>query len=446
MNNSLMGYKKLLLFIIILATVASFPFVPNHNSIIYNRLMFCVYLIMTILYFNIKSYENYFEFDTLFIVIYSIIAFAFPLFIFSESDPFKVFWGLSFNIKYISKGLYIALLGLSGYYTGSVFISTKDKISSEQTYIKTNVIIYLSFIFYALFFISGGLSYVRSIYLNDNGVIQQGLFLQFMSLSQACIICAIATQAYNYQKGSSKFNKFFILYCILFTVPLLLAGGRSMASFILLPILYWVIKNYFPMNLLKFCLFFVCAICIMWVFQKTRTGSAVVVEEGSNILSDLTIVSRATYTGIEIVDKSGFTWGKNMMSGVIGTIPSLERLLSTSFGVDMIKTGSAEIFTDYTFSDAKKRFGLGTNIFIDTYLSFGYIGTFLLMMILGLVIAKARSGISNGNYYSFIVYTAFFSCSVFYGRTAYTYPMRIVIWSLILAKLNSSIQIRRKSK
>lgn len=178
------------------------------------------------------------------------------------------------------------------------------------------------------------------------------------------------------------------------------------------------------------------AIFAMWAVQMIRTGADVELNLNINIFNDLILVGRNTYVGIEYVDAHGLTYGKTMLSGLIGTVPSFERILTNLFGMNIRNYGSAELFTDYTFRYKRKRFGLGTNIFIDIFLSFGYIGTFLLLMILGGFVKFSLNKADSLNYYYFIIYTVLIANSVYFVRAGYTYPIKLLIWTLVIANFN----------
>lgn len=434
--------KSLIVLILISLVIGMSFFVPDRTYTNYNYFCFIIFLFMTFLFFKIKEKKNYFDFDSIFIAMYAIVAFVFPIFLFSSKTPFAEFFNLKYNVNLVSKGMYISLLGISGYYAGSLLKKKRIIEQSKGGKISTFFLTFTSLILALLFCLLGGLQLYQSIYLKTTFEPTGPLF-QVIVLLQAVILTAIATEAYNQKsvKGYT-YNKVFLITCLAISFLFLYAGSRSIASFFLLPLAYWYIREYKPINFLKFVLLILFAIIFMFVIQQTRVGAQIKLSTGFDVVKDLTIVDRNTYIGIQMADNNGFTYGKTMLIGVIGVVPSLERFLTEFFGINIDNFGSAELFTSYTFHNNPNRFGLGTNIFIDIFLSFGYIGTFLLMFYLGFFISNAYAKSNASNYYYYIIYTVMIANSVYMVRASFTYPLKLLIWSLFIGLLNKSI-IRR---
>jgi len=412
-------------------------FIPSKNVLSYNYFCFSLFLLMTSFFFYFKKKVNFFDFDSIFIFIYGIVAFLFPVFLSTISITSKLFNSLNFNSDLISKGVYIALLGITGYYFGSLFLEQKTHINEEKNIIDTKYLVLFTLICAFLFWLLGGVQYFQSVYLKNGTKQSGGFILQIIALLQSFLLVTIATEAYNISVSKSyKVSKFFISTCLLISFLFLYAGSRTNASFFLLPIIYWYLKSYKPIGFFKFILFMFFAILLMWTVQLTRTGSDVELKQGISVFKDLILVNRNTYVGIEYVDKYGFTYGKTMLSGIIGVVPSLERILTNLFGLDIRSFGSAELFTDYTFGSSRNSFGLGTNIFIDIFISFGYLGTFLLLMLLGFFVKLSFNKVNSFNYYYYVIYTILIANSVYVVRAGYTYPFKLLIWTLVIANLN----------
>jgi hypothetical protein len=162
----------------------------------------------------------------------------------------------------------------------------------------------------------------------------------------------------------------------------------------------------------------------------------------SNLLSDLIIPARNNYLCIEYVNKFGLTYGGSMAGGLIGVVPSLEKVLVEYFELDRRKYGSAEIFTDYTLG----RFpsvGLGTTLIADLYLSFGVLGVLVFMYCLGRFSRILSSYAVNRHYFYIVAYAAIASFAVYWARTTYFHPARLMLWSLLIAKINLMISSGR---
>ena len=175
----------------------------------------------------------------------------------------------------------------------------------------------------------------------------------------------------------------------------------------------------------------------MWFIQINRTGKTIdenIIINSASVISDIVIPSRSNFLVFEVVDKTGFTYGYSMSGGVIGVIPSLERFLNL-VGLDSKNTGSATLFTRYTLGD-NPSVGLGTMLQADIYLSFGLVGILLFFWGLGKFVNRIQMQLQLNVYYSYIIYSALMAHAVFWVRAEATYPLRIIIWSLIIAYLN----------
>ena len=441
MRVSVKKIATLLLFCLIIVTILMSFLVPKSNSNSFNNICFIIFLFMTFLFFKIKRKKNYFDFDSIFIMLYAIVAFVFPVFLFKLSAPYENFYNLKYNVNLVSKGVYISLLGISGYYAGSFCKACAINETQETRRISSKLLVIIVLILALLFYLLGGIQFYQSIYLKNVSA-PSGPLMHVIALLQVAVLTTIANEAYNKRNEKEySYNKVFLAACILVSLSFLYAGNRTYPSFFLLPLAYWYIKEYKPINFWKFSIMIFSAILLMWVVQQTRVGSEVKLSNGASVLKDLTIVDRDTYIGIEYVNKYGLTYGKTMLNGIIGVFPSLERILTTLFGLNTRNFGSAELFTDYTFK-GDSGFGLGTNIFIDIFLSFGYVGTYLLLFLLGFFVKHAYEKLNVLSYYYYIIYTVLIASSVYMVRSSFTYPLRLLIWSLILGNINKSLTRR----
>jgi len=192
-------------------------------------------------------------------------------------------------------------------------------------------------------------------------------------------------------------------------------------------------------------MFLFLGIFSMWIIQSTRTNKDIDYSYPILIISDLTIPSRQTYIALEYVDKHQLTFGKSMSMGVIGLAPFLPSIL-TSGKENEFSTGI--LLTRYTLDNLRSNsnIGLGSTIIADVYLSFGLLGVFLFMFLLGYFLNKLLINSLNYRYYSLIALSAMLANCVFVVRDSYTYPLRYVVWSLIIAYANKVFVSRGNCK
>ena len=159
-------------------------------------------------------------------------------------------------------------------------------------------------------------------------------------------------------------------------------------------------------------------------------------------MRDIVIPARNNYLVFEVVEKEGHTLGYSMSGGIIGVIPSLERVLKL-VGLESDKIGSAILFTKYSLGD-NPSFGVGTMLQADAYLSFGFIGVIIVFFSIGYIADYCYQLLKNKNVYYFVFYGTLMAHAVFWVRAEAFYPLRIIIWSLIVTFLTKNMQWKKK--
>jgi oligosaccharide repeat unit polymerase len=405
----------------------------------YNYVCFGLAMLSTYFYFKFKSKKNYFDFDTILIFILLIIGFFYPTFLYDEKSPFIFFYELEFNIQYINTGTCLFLIGLQSYFIGSLqnFKKNNDFISNKTRIINTNFLLILLIILTFLFIFFGGLDYFRAMYNeNYNGSISS-LAMQSMVLLHCISIVVIATEFYNKMIDQNyKISKILVFTVFGLVFMMLKVGNRTFASQLALPIIILWAKFYKNLNFVKVLFIFIVSIFSMFIVQINRSGRDIFSSfELAKVLSDLTIVSRATYSSLEYVSLYGFTYGKSMLVGIIGIIPSLESIIIDNSSFTRNDFGSAEVLTTFTLG-TDRNVGLGTNLIADIYLSFGLIGLIFLMFFLGNFISKKDFEAQNLNYFSLVSLTVLLSYTVFIARSSYTIPIKLLVWCYFISKIN----------
>lgn len=444
-NDRKQYYRMPFLGLLTLITFLMYLFRPMEVSMPFNYTCFIIFLLSTFTYFGYKKKKNYFDFDTLFILLFAVIGFAYSVFIYDENEPFNIAFSLSFDTKFIPTGTVLFVFGIQCYYWGSMVIrgnllNKKDsalaKIEPVNNTALSIIVILLSF----AFILSGGVQYYRSIYFYNNTAPETGLTLQIMALLHSFAITAIATEFYNKLINKNYLiNPVLVLSISIVILLMLYAGNRTLSSQLALPIIGLYTMFFRDIGKMKFFIFVLIATIFMWLIQFTRVGMEVEsIEKGTELIRDLTIPTRSTYSCMEYIEQFGHTWGRNMLGGLIGIVPSLERILVMVTGMDSRTLGSAEVLTDFTLGP-DPFVGLGTNIIADLYLSFDIVGVLVFMFLLGYFVNKSQAKAIQLNYYYLIIYAALMSYSVFLVRTTYTHPSKLIVWSLLVGLLNKSL-------
>ena len=149
--------------------------------------------------------------------------------------------------------------------------------------------------------------------------------------------------------------------------------------------------------------------------------------------SDLFVNNRNLYVFYDFVEQESYTYGLTMVSGILSPIPFAQKLFVEITGIPYHFLGSADLSTFLEFGN-QPPLGLGTNIVGDFYLAFGIIGVFILFSLLGRFVVFVREKMKNGSYMYAIVYLAIASDAIYLCRASYLDPLKIVVWTLLLAQ------------
>jgi oligosaccharide repeat unit polymerase len=412
---------------------------PIHYSKSFNNLSFILVIVSTFIFFKYSNKNNYLDFDTIFITIFFLVCFIFPVFLYDSRYPFIFFYGMEFDVNKINMGTVISVIGIQSYFIGSLSPKKRIILNKFINPINTKALRVITILLCILFIIFGGVAHFQNMYLGTTAK-ASNFIGQILVLLQAFAITGIATEFYNMKICQGyKISKIFILTIICVVLLMLFAGNRTFASQLLLPIVFLWSLYFKKINKKKVFIFFSISILLMWTVQKKRSGASIQIPDNPvTVISDLIIPIRSTYSSLEYVDRFGYSYGMTMSTNLIGIIPSLERLLTTNFGFTFDDFSSAGTLTRYTLGKTRT-VGLGTTIIADIYLSFGILGIVICMYILGYFVKKTFYGSINLNYYSIISYTVMASFSVFLVRTSYTDPIKLLIWCYIIANLNKKL-------
>lgn len=437
--------NKGIFYISLLMLMSIYLLLSVSREMSFNRDYFYSTFLLTIIssYFFLKHKQknNYLDFDTIFIALNIIIFFVPPFFYDSFIYRF-LYLSFDFNHKYINYASIIALLGIQSYFIGSLIKQPNRHYNSapKKYIIDTRPLTLIVICGVVLFVAMGGIAYYRNIYA-DSGDAGGGLVTHIKLLTTIAAVILITTEIYNYLLCSKyKIRIFALLSAVFLAVLLLFIGNRTGASQILLPALVLYTIYFKRIGVIKFVLFMVFGIVAMYIFQIVRSNEDVNLpkENMALVFVDLTVASRSIYAAMDYVDDYGFTYGKTMMSGVIGAIP----FLASTVG-DINDYGSAEVLTADSHQKLKtpreRRIGLGTTVIADGYLGFGIIGVMFSMFLIGWFANYMYSGAIKGDYYCMLIYAMLAANSVYLARAPLFYPLKFILWGCCLAFLSNNL-------
>lgn len=423
-------------------TLGIYLFTPVEGPVSMSLFYVCfgLMLLSNYIYFTAKKKSTYLDFDAIFIVVYCLVGFSTTFFYHDRALFNGIFLGFSVDEEYINIGNLLFLIGLQSYMIGSLIPAPKFKTKWKLFVVNTNFLIVLILILIAVFILSGGVSHFKSEY--DRSVVSEGagIVRHVLLLLVASAMALIGIELYNKKIAPNyKVSRFTFTVLVLLVLILLWAGNRTAASQILLPIVCIYSLFFKKIGFKKFLVLAGVGIILMWFVQRFRTSEQSF--ELSNpifLILDLTIPVRNTYAAVQYVVSNGVTYGSSMILEISAMIPFMPSFIADVF--PELKSGSAEILTEYTFSNlhTPKEFqiGLGTTIIADLYLAFGLPGVLILMFFLGRSVNKWTQRSLALDYYSIIILSAMLGNAIFIVRAGYMHPLRFIVWALLLASFS----------
>lgn len=393
-----------------------------------------IYALATIIFFVAKKKNNFFDFDSIFISLFSICSFYSTAF-YNNSLIYRVlFLGLEFNTDYVNIGNWMSLMALLSYYLGGLSVNPKKSVKEREINIKpirTRNLGYCLMGMMILFYLLGGFEYYKSVYLQitaDFSSYVTHILLLIIVLS----IVFVVSEFYNLKNLTNyKIKKWPFLAIFIFSFLLLACGNRTSASFLLLSIagIYTMLfKN------VKFKYMFIIvlvAIVAMAIVGSLRNGSEVEItssiESAATVAVDLTLPSRNNYVVYEYVNSFGLSYGKSMINSIIAIIPFASSFLPVE--------DSATLLTKFYYSmvDDPNEIGLGTTVNADLYMAFGIFGVILFMYLLGRFVSKSYLMALSNDYYGLLFVALLMAFSVYLVRAPYLFPLRYCVYSYMLA-------------
>lgn len=383
----------------------------------------------TILFFLKKKKKNYFDFDTLFILILFLIGY---LASFSYGEPFyKALFFFEFDYRYLNSGTWLYTIGLISYFCGGID-SNGDILDYDTQTIYPTKPLFISFVFIVCVFLgTGGLAHFASAYHGES--VENGITSYLILLMVVNSIILISVELINVRRFKYyKIHWVYIVFIVFISILLMSVGNRTAASQMLLPLIGLYTLFFRPVSLKLLIISLFPIFILMYVIQITRGGENLSFQLESPMLMarDLTIPHRATFEAMSYVDENGYTYGKNMSGGIINIIPGIARIIIG----ESREFGSAEILTTYTFTKLKTppeyQIGLGTNVISDIYISFGCFGVAFFMWLLGSIVKKSVKRSNSGSLVWTIVLAGLLANSVFLARASYSHPLRYILWSI----------------
>ena len=370
-------------------------------------------------------------FDAFFIPTFFLINYAHAVFIYPD-DEFLPPSQFVTNTKLIPYALSVAQLGIAFYMLGNILFERDkpenfNRLEIEIPEMAVNrcalVSLAASFGIFAFVFILRLASGFEHLYPR-----LMTMILCIVALSWFFQTQQLAPEDHNLM-GMLRKNKLNILSTLMFSVSQLYIGSRGVVLFLLFMLLLLINIYYFrvklkfllPTMLIGLVLMGFLAIIRVSAYnfsnvnfsESLEYGVQVIMESPSILwllLTDFVVNSKTLYDGVDYVRLNGYLMGTSYIQYIFVFLPmggSFFTKLLTGLDMEEVRTGN--ILTH--FSEAT--YGLGTNMVGDIYMNFSFMGVFILMFLLGLLVARVEISMSK---YALYAYMALFANCIYLVR------------------------------
>lgn len=402
--------------------------VPLHYDKKYIISCCTLVLISFLIYLKEKKFKNYLNFELIFSIGCFVLYFVYPIFIYSKNTEYIFSFGLHYDVNLITKGTSIACIGLVSFFIGNmkhycVYPKFNNVIVSNQYLLLFCIILYI------VFNLIGGFQYYVDLYKHD--VRESTLSTYVLLLMQSAFPVLIFNEFWNKQKCTSyRISYLSIIITVIVACHFIVVGSRTNGILLVMPIILLFSELFKPQALKNLVIFFCLGIFAMWFIQVLRSGGNIsdYIYEWYYIISDFLIPNTNTYLSVEIIEKSGPTYGVSLLSQLLAPIPFAQSIVYSLFDMSISETSSSHLFTKYIGSIA----GMGTNVVADIYLAFSICGVILIMFFFGKIVAYSKDNLWI-NYRVSLIYLFLSALSIYLIRSSIFYTIRFLFYGIVIS-------------
>ena len=438
---------RLRIYLFGIASIFLFLVAPNSYDYYYNLLLGIVLVCSLLSYFLYKQKVNYFDFDTLFLISYSIAFFIYTIFLYPINPQYFVLFNFAFNESTITRATALSLLGANFYMMGNVFY--QDKVYKVVYYKVLPVRIFVIFLYisFSLFLLFGGFTFYENLYAGNQVSRADTIFGYFDVLVRVFVLLSVVSQFYKMhiqQKGFSwkRVDMLLVTFLVLYVLFFLSIGKRGGVIAFFLATLAIYTYYYKPIKLLAFFKLFLCGVLLMSLVGIYRSNENFTEMDFVDLFMDLIVNNRNTFVAIDYVDNHGITYGISMLGNIFRIIPMLSGYLHPLLGLSVYETTSSLLITKEALGEGSF-LGLGTSIIADLYLAFGVCGVMIFMGLLGYFVHYLENKMKYNYIYSTIIYVTLMSYSVTLVRAEYFYSLNQIVISIFMFVLISNLVSKR---
>lgn len=417
-----------------------FFLVPLTYCKVLNVSLLLLYIVNTFFYFKYSKFDTYLDFEPIFIIISTIMVYIFPVFVYNGDNTAYLFsFGLPYSLETINKGTIISTVALFSFFCGSLNCEKKVRAVASVKYIPNNIILLFSLACYFVFALLGGFDAIKNAYKGGGSLGAEKYIMPFLIAS---IHVIIFNAFWNYVYFKRK-NIIPLAYSLIVAIQFMLSGNRTVALYILMPIIILYSLKFRKVSVWSFFSFILVSLVLMNYIQYFRSGYSFDADlDWFYRVSDLLIPNTNTYLALEYVDCYGISFGISSLASILLLIPFSQSYIVNTFDFPVKMLNSAYIFSDY-LGTSVMGIGMGTNFIASSYLAFGMIGVVCGPYLFGYVIKLLKNDLFS-NYYKSIIYVVICGFSVYVVRSGILYMLSFIFYALIIASLNYGYYKYRK--
>ncbi len=419
--------------------------------------------------------KNVFRLDVLFVFGFIIVHFQWPLMFLSDVKIRHL--RIESFIDSVSYGTWLSALGLIAWFIGWGSFKFEKKRKFRILSVEYEKLKWAFYMCFALFLLFAGKDYLTgAVYRGDSdSAAASGLGAYFQLLLGFVVITAIAfylpVAAAKIRKHGRWWQEIDILLLIvlgLYTLMFLAVGDRGGAIEVAcaLMLIYGMLVH--PITKKQFCVLAIVGALVLTIIGLGRSSGS---KSGDkNMLSDgvekletmdtnsayiltleLANSSTCLYAAIDNVPtQHSFFYGKLWRGNLLAVVPLSQQIVGGFFEMKPDEMGSGGYIT-YLFYGDESVVGAGSSIIADLYLNWGEVGVVVFMFGLGVLYKRIHQGVVNRESLMWVVAAGALATVAFYaGRGGYLIFLRPVIWSLVIAKMLTTIEMapvdNKKSK
>lgn len=431
--------KKILFTILFIESIFIFFFAPNHYEYRFN--LFCViqFVVSCIVFFLCKRKNNYFDFDSIFILSYFFVMFFYPVFLY-PIDPVRFFaFQYDFNESVISKSTALSLLGIHAYFLGSVVYRPKQQKVLKEKRISPQLFSILAIISFIIYISLGGYAELKGLYKGEisNSSSIANYFYLFTCICIFAMLVVLFNNSFIVNKRRLNVRSLSyssVLFVAFFVLLILTTGSRTIPLQIVLIFLGLYTYLYKNLKVLPTFIYLLLGGLLMFSIMIIRSSDAVQINSFADIVMDLVVNNRNSFIAVDYVDEKGISYGVSMLSNILAPIPFLQQIIYNLFDINPDVGASSIIITRLTLGSSDSKLGLGTNIIADIYMAFGLWGVMIMMFGLGYFISYLLV-MAKRNVYALTSYAIMISYAVFLVRAEYFFFLRALTWCLVIINI-----------